>query len=415
MGIDAQTFSRLAPQQLFGRAKGRRALDALEKQARAWSQQNELGPFFSSTIEADNSLSITILPTANAIDFTVSDQGIAVSFRTSNTGPGYHAAVIDLLDALAQQLRLEWQWGSAGEYCTDETNFALQRDFSDLQSRMANFLRQLMGSLPTDYHSRVAICIPSGLGLREEGIACPLGVRDLKWAEYIVEADDEELLVEAKNFFPWWERERSTRFWLNTLRGTLWQNVQWRAPVSKTERRTATAVEYIAQKLENANEPMPSDVSRALSEYRVAMELDQPPAREGIGYRRREVAHSPFTGWQLSLPGYLIESTEDDGTTVVYHHASTVLRVSSLTADKKNGKPFNWPSSLREEQTFESNNLMWRKEDAVIGEDGSFSQFTLVVHDGETRANLLLLTFTSDCQGKLGTFDEWLANVRFRP
>ena len=69
MGIDAQAFSKELPKRFFGRAKGKDALRAIERAAKAWSEANEFGPLFRSELQSERSLNCAIIPLADWIRF----------------------------------------------------------------------------------------------------------------------------------------------------------------------------------------------------------------------------------------------------------------------------------------------------------------------------------------------------------
>ncbi|WP_084420536.1 hypothetical protein [Henriciella litoralis] len=413
MGIDASAYSPEGPKLLFGRAKGAKALGAVDQKAQAWSKQNQLAPLYSSAVTADGALAVKLLPIADSIFFEAVKDGLVVNFRSSNTGPGYHAAVVGMLEDVAHQLSFNWNWGGVGDQCTDETGYVVDRDFSSLQGQMAEFLRSLTRSHRSQAFEGGSFCIPYGLGLDSELIACPLGYNSAAWAEFVVEADEAELLGEAARFFPWWSEGLDGQFWLNQLRGMLWQVAEWRAPANELESRTNDQIRFIVTKLEALNEPIPADLETAVSEYFRAVSDDMPPVPDGIGYQRRTVSLAPFQGWQLHLPGYLVESTAPDNQTVIYHHGSIALRVSSMRVEKKTASPFSWPSSLKDGPLIEANGLSWRVEDIQMEDDGWTSQFALVAHENEREVQLLMLTLSTEQPEKHGHLHDWLQDLRF--
>ncbi|MEC7291456.1 MAG: hypothetical protein VXW22_15335, partial [Pseudomonadota bacterium] len=307
MGIDAQAFSKELPKRFFGRARGKDALRAIERAAKAWSEANEFGPLFRSELQSERSLNCAFIPLADWIRFDLSNDGVAVGFRSSTAGPGYHAAVITMLDHLANELHLSWDWGGVGEMCTDETGYAVSRNIEDLQSEMLRFFQVLMESAAEHDQNGSSLCIPYGLGQDRDEVSCPLGPRPKDWPASVVSANESELVAEAMGFFPWWNMERDHRFWENMLVGTLWQNAQWRAPVTEEEKNTIVAIAHMNEKLRAFELPLNPKIQLAVDELAQAVQSDEPPGPQGIGYRRGFIDHNPFPGWNISLPGYLRE------------------------------------------------------------------------------------------------------------
>lgn len=422
MGIDAQSFSRELPMSRFWRAKGKKALELVENHAKAWATKHELGPFFASTTPSENSLYVSIIPLADSIEFNVSDDGLSVGFRSSNGGPGYHAAVIDMLDDMARTLKLSWNWGASGDQCSDETEYALNRDYLQLQGHMADFLRLLMGFVANSGEANGPVCIPGGFGFDNVGFSCPLGPKSVEWPKIVAGASSEELLVEASTFFPWWAKERGSDFWGAMLLGSLWQNAAWRAPVSDQEKAVIAQIEYAASKLELLTGKLSGEITRTMMELRKATETDNPPTGEGIGYRRRRVYHDIFQGWSITLPGWLIEDSENEDSVVLFYHGDRALHISSYLVNREMhtdalsaGNPAEWLPQLEGAVTEEMNGLIWRKSPPIFNaSENSVSQTAYVASLKSTQTRFLMLTLGTDSPEKLEIFDEYLGTIGYR-
>lgn len=413
MGIDAQAFSRKLPKKLFGRASGHKALRAIDRAARKWCEENDLGPFYRSALSEDNFLSCIIVPLADSIRFDLSNDGVAVGFRTSTVGPGYHAAVVEMLDRMAEELQLVWDWGSSVTSCADETGFAIVRDYDELQGEMIIFFKALMKTAADHNFDGGTLCIPYGIGLDRDEISCPLGPRPNNWPVQVLELDGTELEAAAESFFPWWEREKGTKFWERMLTGTLWQNAEWRAPVSEQEQQTVREVAYMREKVIALSGSLPSNLATAIAEYDHAIKSDEPPQADGIGYRRGFVEYNPFPGWRIHLPGYLREVEDPDGKAGIFQHGNTVFRVSSIVAKRQSGAPFKWPSILEDSKTETVGDMQWRKERMTDHGDG-MSQFSILLHESADQHNLLMLTLTTETEEELSVLHRWVLKMRFR-
>jgi hypothetical protein len=423
MGIDAQTFSKALPMGKFWRMKGEKALRQIESHARTWATKNELGPFFSCTPPTESSIWVSILPIADPIQFTVSDTDVSVSFRSSNGGPGYHAAVIELLDDLAITLKMSWNWRNSDGECTDETEFALNRDFAQLQAKMADFLKFLMRWVAQEGPRSGPICLPLGLGVDSEGYSCPLGPKDEFWPRTVCEADSEELLLEASAFFPWWDRQRNSDFWKAMLLGSLWQNAVWRKPVSRYEQGVIEAVEHAVSRLKALSAQLDTSLGSALLEFRNSVESDNAPPEAGIGYRRGRVCHYIFRKWSVSLPGWLIEdSPSDDGSVALFYDNARSLRISSYSIDQAaeslaqlSSHPREWLPAMAGAKDREVDGFLWRKSPPEHDADeGSYAQTAFVAKLKLGGNQFLLVTLAADSIEKLVVFDDWLAGISYR-
>jgi hypothetical protein len=422
MGIDAQAFSRELPMGKFWRVKGRQALELIEKHAKIWAMKNELGPFFGSATGPDCSIHISIIPVADSIQFEISDHGISVGFRSSNGGPGYHSAVIDMLDDLARTLKLTWNWGMSLEQCSDETAYALSRDFPQLQEHMAGFLRLLTGWVANSGEANGPLCVPMGFGFDGPGFSCPLGPKSEGWPHIVADASSDELLVEASTFFPWWGKHRDANFWEAMLLGSLWQNAVWRAPISDQELKVNEQIEYAASKLEALTGKLSGEIRRALIELSKAVEADIAPAGKGIGYRRRRVYHDIFQRWSIMLPGWLIEDSESDDSVVVFYHGDRALHITSYSInqemdadDLSAGNPAKWLPDIEDSTLHEFNGFIWRKSPPkFVASENSVSQTAYLASSKSTQSRFLTLTLGTDSVDKLEIFDEWLGSVGYR-
>jgi hypothetical protein len=412
MGIDAQAFSKDLPKQFLGRAKGKSALRAIERTAKDWSVANEFGPLYCSQLLSDGSLMCAFNPLADWIRFQLTNDGVVVGFRSSSVGPGYHAAVIDMLDYLASELQMSWDWGGAGNMCADETGYALSRSFEDLQFEMVRFFQLLIETAADHNQNGGALCLPYGLGQDRGEISCPLGPRCNDWLTAVTKLRRSELVAEAAGFFPWWNKERDHLFWENMLTGTLWQNAQWRAPVTNEERQTIVAIAHLNEKVRSHDLPLKSHIQEAVDELAKAVQDDEPPGPEGIGYRRGYVDYNPFPGWRISLPGHFRELEDPEGKAGIFQHGTTVFRISSITANRKSDSPFKWPSLLEIVETETVNDMMWRRERSQDHGD-SFSQFSLLVHESAERHQVLMLTITTNTSEELQVLEDWVSRIKY--
>ena len=414
MGIDAHARSAVGPKKLFGRAKGKDALRKVLKSAMAWAEANDLAPFFRSQMEGEGALWVSILPTAGRISFNFFEDGLSIDFRSSNCGPGYHSSVLDLLDYLEQDLDLSWDWGKNPDDSGDETEFAFARDFDDLQNRMARFLKLLSGSAVANQMETGALCVPMGLGQREGKIACPLGFRDFAYLSRIAELEGEELKTAAASWFVWWSKEKSAEFWEHLLRAFLWQDVNWRQPSDSAEAGAMIQIDAIVQRLQSAGGVMPSDLSHAVEEYRLICDEGGFPAPDGIGYRRGFVRQSFFPGWSVAMPGYYRQTTDEDGSTVVFSFADNSARFSSVSADVSPGWEYDWPASFADAPLSHGNGFEWKRSSVDIYDDGMASQTTVLVATPDRELQMLLITLTA-AEKHLDLVDDWVDQITFNP
>jgi hypothetical protein len=117
----------------------------------------------------------------------------------------------------------------------------------------------------------------------------------------------------------------------------MWIEFPWIKPRNEEELRCA---ETILRNLESAKKispdiPLPYDEWRELASL-LGKELIEPgrhilqyPTR--IGYRRNDIIASYPNGWEVPVPGYFIQDTEED--TDVYKDDLRSVRLNTYTAD----------------------------------------------------------------------------------
>jgi len=397
-------------------AKGtsdRKILEQIDAQARNWAKEAGIESFYDSTFASDRSLTVSIVPAADSISFDVSQAGLGVGLRTSTAGPGYHAAVIDMLDALGDRCGVAWDWGQQPDRSFDETGYAVTRDYAALQRDHASFLRNLMDASLESGLDNVAFCVPWGLGIEEDGLACPMGIKPIAWRLAVSEAKEATRLTLASEFFPWWTRDIDAAFFENMLRCLLWQHVEWRKPKSPRESRTLLMIEEAAARLKALAGRIPAELRTALRELDAAVRSGEAPPSTGIGYRRRNVLRELFNTWHMSLPGTLVADFADDGKAAYFVGPRHALRISAITVNGTDGKPVAWPETVAEAGQVNANGLS-RRIAAPEPEGKYLSQFAVVLHEAQDRLRILMLTLTVAKEVDLALFNSWLDSIRYR-
>ena len=163
---------------------------------------------------------VELHPCGTAVEFIWNPTGEVEAWaKTSTVGPGYHAYVIDLLQAVGRELHLEWRWdeGNSG----DETGYVQNQDFPALENEFASFL----GSLGQIFLQQAAagatnlmVNMTAGALHPMEGAFCwsPCGPLSRQWWEMAVEPDPNEILRIEAEFYPWWDKEANADFWRKT-------------------------------------------------------------------------------------------------------------------------------------------------------------------------------------------------------
>ncbi len=295
--------------------------------------------------EGEDGFELEVHPGAECLRFTPEgDDGFYVETKTSTLGPGYHAHIVEMIDEIGKVGKVELDWG-AGEG-GDETNYAVDRDFAELQSQMAEQFRALIDVM-SDRSAEHALFINWSFGVPEPigdagGLFTPSGLLSTKWCREVAEGKD--LGARCREFYVWWDKDRDADYWRKLARMTLWSEVRWRPPMSEREARVWATALLAADELEElgAAHLLPA---AEIAELRELMEWDEDtpcrePSPKGIGYYRHNVRWHLPGGWAFVLGGYFFEEIEEDdsgGQTLLWFFNDRTVRFSSANIETDSG------------------------------------------------------------------------------
>src|SRR5215831_14681585 len=348
MGLGLSARAHLRKRSIFDSTASRIGQDELLAAFRECMQGTPLELLASSVPLDDgaNGFCFTIHPAEEPVYVELRDEYAVVSAKTSSAGPGYHAFLISCLDQIEKRLGLAWNWSEderVGGETTDETSYALTRDFPALQADMAAFLKSLFSMIAqrarSEGMSKLHISMPLGIEIEcaEDEILTQLGPLTFADMQAIAESDGEALERAARAYYPWWCAGFGAAFYRGLALNAMWMSVSWSAPINDEERQ---AIDRVLGWCDGADrlgaEPtLPAKEIRDLRRLANSREPCRLPAEEGIGYRRRFIRRALTGVWFLSVPGSLRELLEDDGKTVVFWNDELTVRASSLIATRK--------------------------------------------------------------------------------
>ena len=294
-------------------------------------------------------VSCELLPLEEPVLFELSEGRLLVSAKTSSLGPGYHAALVESLDKMADAGDFLW---CETDDSRDESGYFGRRDFADLQRRFSGYFDGLCRYLVNELAGRkvegIGIGLPAGLTPKSVSFAATiLGPRNLDFFRS----------PDPSRHFPWWDRGLTAGTREALAHGLGWLAFPWRAPLSGNERligdimiRLAPAASWFVE-------------VRNILAARHAVE----PEPCGIGYLRGNVGRCVAGGWGLTVPGYFREALEDDGSTILFSGVDRFVRVSTFSLERKG--PYNPESTLKSATT----KFVLRKgKMALLGEEKPF-------------------------------------------
>jgi hypothetical protein len=293
-------------------------------------------------VQHERSTEVHVHPAEEPVRFRISDNGEpSVSARTSSAGPGYHAFIVEQLDACAALAGVRWTWMDDQNNPGDETGYANNRDLNALQHAMLSWLTELAKILLERPVRGAGIALPlhTDATLDPAFAFSPMGAWPRRFFDELLTADDTSQRHAGHRFFPWWDLERDAAKWANVARVLGMHEVTWSAPATDDEVRSQTIALFALEraKLLDPLVPCPSgwlDDLRDLNSDRVALDAEPDPNR--MGFRRRPMRRRLPGGWSIDLPGWY-HRTWEEGQPVFWHGPHTVhISVFSYTPD---GRP----------------------------------------------------------------------------
>ncbi|MBX7190973.1 MAG: hypothetical protein K1X94_02890 [Sandaracinaceae bacterium] len=267
-------------------------------------------------------LAIAIHPAAGPVEITHRDRELALEAQTGSAGPGYHAFVCTLADAIAASLALTWKAS------LDPALYFAHRDPSSLERAalddLARTVRDVL-ALADKGASGFALALPEGLEVAHDGLlATPLGPRDRAWLERVAREPQH-----GRDVFAWPSPARDAQHFLGIALSLAWLEVRWRKPMDERER---AVIERVVTSLERAHgldasleypwgawaECFALLGEESLRATRAQLKADEARERRKVrpGYRRQAVRVALSGGWSIAIPGELAERWDERGTWV---------------------------------------------------------------------------------------------------
>ena len=353
-------------------------------------------------------------PAAEALDFGFDDDGdLMVAAKTSTVGPGYHAMLVELLEAIGPAAGIDWDWSDHGEGEGDETGYHETRDFGALQDEMLGWLKGLakhLLELDQGEMNQIALSMPVHYGLVTDHFAhSPLGFWDRGWFEALAASDDERAASLAAAFFPWWNHPADAAYWRDCALVLAWTELPWTPPLDEAEQQIYELVVECFGRARKLDPSIGLPVAE-IAEMRDLLssdDLEQLPNPEGIGFRRG-LRRRWFTGgWSVEIPGYFreVEDAEDEGTRL-YYHGERVVRASSYSVTTSEPESKTTHDVLREMQADQDSGGFSEEHhnDGLFGwgsesrsEDGHYWNFQACIgKDSGGMGRICVLTFSYD-------------------
>jgi hypothetical protein len=296
--------------------------------------------FFTEIRRSDDRLRVSLHPVEEDVDFFIDDRGrLVCCAKTSSCGPGYHAFLVESLEAIAARNDWKWVWT---EDEGDETSYWMDRSFEALQTAMIEILQAIARNVTDDeMRQNMMIAMPMRYPSIVDNppyIMTQLGPRNRDWLRDLADAEQPPIEA-AEEYYVWWNLDADASFWVKTGRAIAWTDLRWTQPLDNEQKFRLELVNRcfeIAHRLDDsADIPMEEwrEIGTLLQEGAAS---DSPPPdvfKSRIGYRRHLMRFGLTGGWSIELPGYYYDATEDDHTTLVFWFKNRTVRASSWSWD----------------------------------------------------------------------------------
>jgi hypothetical protein len=321
--------------------------------AQTWAARRGLAPLLYG-VARDEAAYISFFPPCGTIEFKTADDRISFDVKTSVGGPGFHAALITLCDAIAESTPLRWRWDAGG----DETGFASHRDRSALEKAFVDQFEAFCDNYrrtPGSEDRSFLLNLPTDLAFGKfNGVATPMGPLSLR---HFTENDPSLGERRELAIFPWWDDALNDKFWRRLVQTMLWSEVEWRAARSPWEKYVRDVTIYGAKQTKLSEE-----FANAAAEFEALQSIEDftPPSAEGIGWRRRERGYYLPGPWRLIMPGYYIDQIEDDGSTTCVWFGDEEVRGSSLSVTPKIPGEIGWSGRFSDAAEYDAKYYRFR-------------------------------------------------------
>jgi hypothetical protein len=286
----------------------------------AWFDRHAAAELLRAHVGTDSenrpTLFLALHPSAEDVEIVDAGGGtLLATAKTSTTGPGYHAYLCDLMDAVAHDCGITWQ--PPDDEAFDETGYFHARDDAALENEFVAWLGGLAGMLlETAAKGGTGFVVSMPIDVRFECdafLTTPVGPRSVEWTREV--ATNPRL---GLDIFPWWERGKGAKCALGRALCHMWVDVPWRPPVDDSERLLLSCIDALLASAQGEDPGLALPVTEWMeirADLRSEGDAGAPAVRRGnIGYRRRVTWNALSGGWSLRAPGGFVGRFDEDGT-----------------------------------------------------------------------------------------------------
>lgn len=282
---------------------------------------------------SEESIYAALHPASGPIELSLEGTLLQLEAQTGTVGPGYHAFVASLADALLAALDAKASWKAT----LDPALYFTHRDFAALERAHTTWLKETATEILTlakQGASGFALGLPSGLEVAHGGfLATNMGPRDQAWVERVALDGNA-----GRDAFAWWGNARDAAFHRGVATALIWLDVRWRKPLDARERAVLervvkeleiafgedSTIEYPWHEWAEIFVLLGEESLRATRAQMKSLGMPKESKKNPIGYRRLAVRVMLSGDWSIAIPGDFAERWEDRGTWVGWDSKRTL-------------------------------------------------------------------------------------------
>ena len=267
-----------------------------------------------SIIEDGNTLIYSFHPSSDPIYFEFKNDTIFITISTGTFGAGYHRFIVSVLDRIARRLDIEFREDDAHK---DPSGYFRDRDFKSLQrffiNSLASYAQMLIAHHDNGF-SNFMISMPYDYPMieKEYFALSSLGYWGKSWFTDLIEANEEDRLTLAEDFFIWNTEEMNANFWFKSFISMIWLYFPFREIIDDRERTMYKKIMYSFQEAykKDSNLKYPWDILISIANYLddenmvkfIESKKNTHQPNMEIGFRLEQARYSIAAGFSIKLP-----------------------------------------------------------------------------------------------------------------
>ncbi len=287
-------------------------------------------------IEVNEDSYIIKLSPAGAIYLRYEGDQLIGDAQTNIAGPGFHKAIIDLLDKISSELNVDID-------VEDETTYANERNFKNLQNQYQQWLKSFITEFVNSYDLEIKYMYVSWpfkdwVPIKKEGLITQMGIYSKEFCEEILNKNKIEEFSE--NYFPWFNNKKDALYYKGMALYLMWNEFCWVKPRTKEEMDTAEKIlSYLAAaRSMNKDIPLPikewSELANLVGKPNINVSPPELFIPGNIGYRRNNIYVKIIDKWELIIPGRMIFNVEE-GEYIFWDEDKEII-ISAYIIDEEN-------------------------------------------------------------------------------